>query len=276
MPGRPDSSPTRALAWLYSPAPTREALALLSALEAEIGASLRAGLDHDVAHARLAWWREECARALAGQPAHPLTIGLNRMYASAGGTPAGIRGFVDTAVWDLAAATFETRRELTAYCERWSAAMIEPLVQLAAPGVPLAQARALGVPLRESELLLGIAGDAGRGRLRVPLDELEHAGIAPERLAQPPWPPQLAELVRARYRTITQALASGLTALAPAQRSALRGLIVWVVLAARQCERAARRLPLPPRAQDEHAPLDAWRAWRAARRAATSHGMLLP
>jgi phytoene/squalene synthetase len=41
---------------------------------------------------------------------------------------AGLSGFVDVAVWDLAGATFETRRELTAYCERWAAAMIEPLV----------------------------------------------------------------------------------------------------------------------------------------------------
>jgi phytoene/squalene synthetase len=45
-----------------------------------------------------------------------------------GGQPsplAGISGFVDTAVWDLAGATFETRKELAAYCDRWAAAMFE-------------------------------------------------------------------------------------------------------------------------------------------------------
>src|SRR5882757_4888761 len=49
---------------------------------------------------------------------------------------AGLCGLVDVAVWDLAGATFETRRELAAYCERWSAAMIEPLAPRKPAGTP--------------------------------------------------------------------------------------------------------------------------------------------
>jgi phytoene synthase len=274
MPGRPDLGAARELAWLYSPPPQRAALATLCTLEAEIGARLDAGLDHEVAHARLAWWREECARTVDGQPTHPLTRELAALFAAVDRSPlAGIGGLVDTAVWDLAAATFESRPELTAYCERWSAALIEPLVRLAEPQLPPAQARTLGVSLRESELLLTLAADARLGRLRLPLDELERAGVAPESLAQPPWTPPLAALLQERYRAVRAALTRSVDALAPAARGALPGIIVWAALAARHCERAAQRLPQAPSRRDPQTLSDGWRAWRAARRAATGRGL---
>ena len=270
----PDLSPTRSLAWLYSSTGQRPALAALSALETEIRASLRPGLDHQVAHARLAWWGEECARTAEGRPVHPLTRELAALFASPGSAPlrlaplAGLAGFVDTAVWDLSCATFDTRRELAGYCERWSAAMIVPLVSLALPDSPAVPASALGVPLREIGLLLALAADARSGRLRVPLDELERTRTPTESLAQPPWPPALAELLRRRHRELRESLGAALQALPPAARPALRGLIVWADLACVASARAERRLPQASTARDHHAPLDGWRAWRAARRRA--------
>jgi phytoene synthase len=271
---RLDSSPTRRLAWLYSSTVQRPAFAALSALEREIGASLGPGLDHQVAHTRLAWWREECARAAQGSPTHPLTRELAMAFAPLGPTPlAGLAGFVDTAEWDLSCATFETRRELTGYCERWSAGMIAPLVSLALPEAGGAQARALGVSLREIELLLALATDARSGRLRIPLDELERTHTAPESLAQPPWPAPLAELLRARHRELRTALGAALEALPPAARPALRGVIVWGTIACEASARAQKRLPQESGARDHQAPLDGWRAWRAARRVDTQRAL---
>jgi phytoene synthase len=245
----------------------RPALEALASLEREIGASLRPGLDHQVAHTRLAWWREECDRTVQGSPAHPLTRELAALLAPLGTAPlAGLAGFVDTAVWDLSCATFDTRRELTGYCERWSAAMIAPLVSLASPDAPATQARALGVSLREIELLLALAADARFGRLRLPLDELERVHLSPESLAQPPWPAALAELLRHRHRALRASLGAALDALPPAARPALRGLIVWATLACAASARAEKRLPQASTARDHHAPLDGWRAWRVARR----------
>jgi len=267
---RLDLSPTRSLAWLYSSAVQRPAFAALSALEREIDASLRPGLDHQVAHTRLAWWREECARTARGSPRHPLTRELAMIFAPLGPTPlAGLAGFVDTAEWDLSCATFDTGRELTGYCERWSAGMIAPLVSLALPEAGAAQARALGVSLREIELLLALGADARSGRLRIPLDELERTHTAPESLAQPPWPAPLAELLRARHRELRTALGAALEALPPAARPALRGVIVWATIACEASARAQKRLPQESSARDHQAPLDGWRAWRAARRVDT-------
>ena len=144
--------------------------------------------------------------------------------------------------------------------------MIAPLVSLALPEAGGAQARALGVSLREIELLLAMAVDARSGRLRLPLDELERVHLSPESLAQPPWPPALAELLRHRHRALRASLGATLDTLAPAARPALRGLIVWATLACAASARAEKRLPQASTALDHYAPLDGWRAWRVARR----------
>jgi phytoene synthase len=284
MATRPELPPTRTLVSLYTPVAQRTAFAALCAIEAQIAASLDSRLDHEVAHARLAWWREECARAAQGRPTHPLTQALAASFAVFGlSAPTGISGFVDTATWDLAAATFETRAQLNAYCERWADAMITPLMQLAAAadadarsGVPggatVPSARKLGAALCEVDLLANLAGDATHGRVRVSLADLAAAQAAPEQLAQPPWPAPLAAVLRTRQQQLRAQLAVAVGELPRHAQPALRGILVWARLAAAQSRRCERALPraLDPRdhpTRDHHRPQDSWWAWSAARRA---------
>jgi len=272
---RPELCATRRLAWLYSCASQRRALEVLTALEREIGASLRPGVDHQVAHARLDWWREECERTAHGRPGHPLTRELSALFAPLGVQPlAELAGLVDTAAWDLSRATFGRRQELTAYCERWSDAVIASLMRLAVPDSGVVQARAIGVRLREIELLLALASDARAGRLRLPLDELERARVLPESLSRPPWPASLADLLHDRHRELRAALAEAVETLALPVRRPLRGLIVWATLTCTASVRAEKRLPQASSARDHHAPLDGWRAWRAARHVERGPGAL--
>jgi phytoene/squalene synthetase len=294
-------STARYLAWLYSPAPQQHVFAVLCEIENEIAGSLRPGIDHQVAHARLQWWSEECERCVQGRPAHPLT----RELVKTSGTPsrlAEIKGFVDTAVWDLASATFETRKELTAYCERWGAAMFETAAALpagdndhatraadAGAGRPNATAvargpadaagvgaepskaarvRALGAAVRELELLEGLAREAHVGRLRVPLDELERASVDVHSIAKPPWPAALGTLLSQRHEGLRATIRDSVTALGREEQPRVRGLLVWAALAWRQSVRAQRALPNVIQPGRYHALADGWQAWRAARRAA--------
>jgi len=270
-------SPSRYLAWLYSPEAQQPVLAKLCEIESEIAGSLRPDIDHHVAHARLQWWQEECERCAQGRPVHPLTRELVKAYGTAAaGVPsplAGLRGFVDTAVWDLAGATFETRKELTAYCERWAAAMFETAagqVVSSGPGEleAVARWRALGAAVREIELLADLTREAHTGRVRVPLDELDRAGVVVSSLAKPPWPAPLAALLRARHEALRATIGESVGALGREEQVNYRGLLVWAALACRQSARAQRALPgiISPRRY--HALAHGWQAWRAARRAA--------
>ena len=271
-------SAARYLAWLYSPAPQQHVFAVLCEIENEIAGSLRPGIEHQVAHARLQWWGEECERCAQGRPVHPLT----RELVKASGDPSrltGIRGFVDTAVWDLASATFETRKELTAYCERWSAAMFETAAAhtagdersalAGAEGRGAARVRELGAAVRELELLENFAREAHVGRLRVPLDELERAGVdIIHSLAKPPWPAALRDLLRQRHEALQVTIRDSVNALGRDEQPRLRGLLVWAALAWRQSVRAQRALPDTIQPRRYHALADGWQAWRAARQAA--------
>lgn len=279
---------SREFARLYSPPRLRAGLGALIEIEREVRAALRPGLDHSVAHVRLTWWREECERCASGRALHPATRAL---LAAAGG-PVDPRGLVATATWDLAAATFDTRAELTGYCERWASAMTETAARIAACATPDGRdggetyasfGRALGISVCELELLGALAADARAGRLRLPLEELEHSGLEPSALARPEWPAALCRLVSQRHRAARSALAASVEALPEREQPGLRGLIVWAALAHRASRRAERALRAAEAPSDTGRPLggsgalpragrasriaDGWHAWRAALRA---------
>jgi phytoene/squalene synthetase len=128
--------------------------------------------------------------------------------------------------------------------------------------------RALGAAVREIELLTDLAREAHTGRVRIPLDELDRAGVVVSSLAKPPWPAPLAALLRERHEALRATITERVGALGREEQSNHRGLLVWAALAWRQSARAQRALPgiISPRRY--HALADGWRAWQAARRAA--------
>jgi DNA recombination protein RmuC len=265
-PGFPTAS-LRYFVWLYSPPEQQPVVQSLLGLEREIAGTLRAVTEHQVVHVRLEWWRQECERFLSGNPVHPLMRALLAVAQSRKLTdlPRGISGFVDVATWDLAGATFETRRELQAYCERWSNAMFDTLAAFAGGTSPAI--RSVGAAAREIEFLSDLARDAHAGRLRIPLDELARAAIDPGLAAKPPWPDALAGLIRERLVTLRATVASNYGAPAPTDAASLRGLFVWARLAHRLASRVERALPMPVRAGRTDTLAESWHAWRAARSA---------
>jgi phytoene synthase len=277
MAPRPEGN-SRFFACLYSPEAPRAQLEALLSVEGEITSSLLPGLDHQVAHARLQWWKDECERCTQGRPVHPLTCTLVEAF-DVGATDvdesavrisplAGLSGSVATTVWDLAKATFETRHELTAYCERWSGAVIEPVVLYNAASVAGAW-RDVGSAMREVVMLASAAGEARAGRIRIPLDELQQIGADADTLASPPWPAPLATWVHERHETLRATITRSLKGAATADHPALRGLLVWAGLTMRMSRRAQQALPGNWRPQRLDPFTDAWFAWRSARRAMT-------
>jgi phytoene synthase len=262
----------RYFAWLYSAEPLHAILKPLFGIEAEINAALQPGLEHSVAHVRMTWWAEEAERLRTGQALHPLTRALLAQRPAAA-TAVDISGLVDVATWDLAGATFETGRELAGYCDRWARAVTQLAAGWADCEQPQAAAQfghALGVALCELQMLVSLQESARAGRVRMPLDELTALGVAPEALAHAPWPAALSLRVRERHRQLRSAVVASCALLqSPAQRAALRGLLVWAALMQQHSRRAERALPRSWQHRRWDGLSDALRAWRAARGASS-------
>ena len=260
----------RYFAWLYSGERMQAIFKPLFGIEAQIRAALQPGLEHSVAHARLAWWAEEAQRLRTGVAVHPLSRELLALKPAA--TPGGpdLSGLVDLATWDLASATFETGQELAGYCDRWARAVTQLAASWTAPElapqVTQEFAHSLGVALCELDMLIGLQHSARIGRVRLPLDELAALEVAPDDLAQTPWPRALSERLRERHRQLRGQLAASCAQPSlPAQRAALRGLLVWANLVQQHSRRAEAALPGTWRRSRWDGISDALRAWRTAR-----------
>src|SRR5437868_15335377 len=68
----------RYFALLYTPEPLRDAVTALYVIDAEIRESAQSA-NHDVAHTRLQWWRQEIDRLVNANPQHPATRTLNSL-----------------------------------------------------------------------------------------------------------------------------------------------------------------------------------------------------
>ncbi len=262
----------RYFAWLYGGARLQAILEPLFGIEAEINAALQPGLEHSVAHVRMTWWAEEAERLRAGQPLHPLTRALlAQRPPTAAATD--ISGLVDVATWDLACATFESGRELAGYCDRWARAVTQLAAGWAAAQPQQRSApfgHALGVAMCELEMLIGLEAAARAGRVRLPLDELTALGVEPDALMRTPWPQALSRRVSERHRQLRGAVTASCALLeSPAQRAALRGLLVWAALLLRHSRRAEQALPGTWRRSRWQGVGDALRAWRTARGASS-------
>lgn len=200
----PRSAGARFFAWLYTPQAAREGTAALLAIEHEIMASARAGLDHSVAHARLGWWQEEAGRLCVAIPQHPVAIALYRRFLAAGLPPPDLRALPELAARKLARSTLGRggpvpQDEVRADAALWAEGLFRPLTALATP----------------------LSTDPGRA---LALGRALHAHeIAPS-------------------ESSGMALQEALHALPAPLACALRGLVVWATLAVRRPRAGAARL----------------------------------
>jgi len=126
---------------LYAPAAYRGALAGLLAVADEIGAGLARRLDHELAHARLDWWRRELEQHRAGLGRHP-TLRALRATASPAATaaPLELQPLLEAATLDLA----ESLRDAGRGERLRRATFVQAAQLLGATDLSSAQRKALG------------------------------------------------------------------------------------------------------------------------------------
>jgi phytoene synthase len=222
----------RYLAALFAPAAARADLLALYAFSLELARIPELVSEPLLGEVRLAWWREALAEALAGTPRrHPVALalarGLERHHLSA----AHFERLLEARGRDLAPEPPATLADLEAYAEGTSASLVWlALEALEAASPPaLAAGRHVGIAWALTGLVRALPFHARQGRLYLPTELLERAGVAPGEVLAGRAPPGLvSRLARVVGEVLERADAhlEAARALAPeAPRRALPALL---------------------------------------------------
>ena len=268
--GTPPGS-LRHYAVTYAPERARPMLAALYAYEAEIAETVWSS-SHEVAHARVQWWRGEVDRLLGGQPTHPVTRALRSLRELLGERLSLLHEPLVAADIDLARMTFATSTELEAYCFRASGSLQTLAAHSSSDAVlsdaERAFARRLGSAIRRTELLRDLRGHLAAGRLPVPLDVLAEAGIDPLALRPDTMTPEFGALLEATRQALQYEFQDLARGLAQASRARQRHGIVLAALHGRLLQQIEHGPELARRRAEVPGWTKLWTAWRAALNAA--------
>jgi phytoene synthase len=270
--GAPPGS-LRYFAVLFAPPAARPVLDALYGFDAEVRATIDAST-HEAAHAKLQWWRGEIDRLVAGRPAHPIAVALAPLRERRDADIGSLHELLVAADLDLAGLTYRSWEELDAYCHRASGAMqMLAAATLAGQRTVTAEelefARQLGSAQRQVEMIRDFRHDLRRGRLYLPLELIEAAGLDPSGWQQTPPKEPVTRLLDSWRARVARSLASlpGLLS-DDSHRAAQRPGLVLAALHERLLEETARA-PIDAEPRAEVGPLTRlWTAWRTAVRSA--------
>jgi 15-cis-phytoene synthase len=135
-----------------------------------------------VALAKLDWWRDEVGRMFQAEPRHPISRALAPHLEPFDLSQEYFEEIIDGMQMDLDYDAYPDFATLSLYCYR--AASVVGLLSARIFGFSdrstLKYAHDLGMALQLTNILRDVHEDAVRGRVYVPLDELERFGVKPE------------------------------------------------------------------------------------------------
>jgi phytoene synthase len=250
--------------WLFAAAPLRAPLLGIFALGAEWRALMDPSIERDVAHLKLAWWREETQRLAAGSPIHPIGLYLAALPGATRVDFSPLHAAIDAAALQVGGVPLERGADLIPHCR----ALWGDLLLLASQ---FAAAPACTAALRECTSMLAAGGylsrsisDYGRaaraGRVPFAVEELMAAGIDNADLAAEPAPTHLQNYLDGLRGRAAGCFDAALRALPQAERARQRHLLVLAALGLGHLNR-------PLGAPEGRRFKDMLLAWNTARRA---------
>jgi phytoene synthase len=166
-------------AFLFLPPPRRAAITAFYAFCREVDDVVDETRDASVAAAKLAWWRQEVHAAFAGQPSHPVMKALVPLAAQFEIAPAHLLAVIDGCQIDLQQTRFLDYAGLQHYCH-----LVAGVVGEVAAGIfgrtdarTTQYAHRLGLALQLTNIIRDVGDDARRGRIYLPMAELQRFGV---------------------------------------------------------------------------------------------------
>lgn len=165
--------------FMFLPADKRRAITALYAFCREVDDVVDECSDENVARTTLAWWRMQVAAIYEGTPQHPVCRALVPVVQKFNLAQEHLLEIIDGMEMDLSQHTYENFKELQLYCYR-----VASVVGLLAAEIfgytdrkTLKYAHDLGIALQLTNIIRDVGEDARRGRIYLPLDELQQFGV---------------------------------------------------------------------------------------------------
>ena len=256
-------------ALLFAPAAARDGLAALAAYRAEVLEIPHEVSDPGVGAVKLNWWQEEIERLGQGEPRHPITQALLPAVHTHDLPLTGLGEVIEAARMDLEYGHYPTLRELTLYCHRAGGAVADLAWRLSgasgSDAAPFAHDLSMGLEL--TRMIRHLRRDLRAGRVYIPEDELQMAGLDADTLLRGEQDEARQALLARQARRARRFLDNAIARLpASARGGQVHGLILAVLYRQLLDRLAADGYPVLERRHHLTPMRKLWLAWRTARR----------
>jgi len=166
--------------FLFLPAEQRRAITVLYAFCREVDDVVDECTDTGVARMKLAWWRKEVANAYQGQPQHPVTRALSEVAGKFNLQEQHLQEIIDGMEMDLDNNRYPDFEALKLYCYRVASVVGLLSAEIFGYRDPrtLLYAADLGMAFQLTNIIRDVGEDARRGRIYLPLGELQEYGVS--------------------------------------------------------------------------------------------------
>jgi len=165
--------------FLFLPQERRRAITALYAFCREVDDVVDEVVDPQLAGTKLAWWRQEVGRLVAGDPQHPVTRALLPALAPYGVTAQRLNEILDGMEMDLMQTRYLDFAALERYCY-----CVAGAVGLLAAGIfgyadarTLEYAKHLGTAFQLTNIIRDVGEDARKNRIYLPVEDLQRFGV---------------------------------------------------------------------------------------------------
>jgi phytoene synthase len=255
--------------FLFLPPPRRRAITALYAFCREVDDVVDEVRDPGVAHAKLAWWRQEVERTFSGSPQHPVAQALVPVVREHALPEEHFQAVIDGMAMDLAQSRYLDFAALELYCHRVAGVvgLLSAEIFGYADGATRGYARDLGIAFQLTNICRDIGEDARLGRVYLPQEDLARFGVPASSLLRAEYSDAFRALMAFEVERAQQWYERALAQLPAVDRGSQRaGLIMAAIYRALLAEIARdgyqvldRRTSLTPLRK-------LWIAWATARR----------